>query len=146
MNNLNSNKKIPYGTAVAAMAFNLAGTGKLIGSEELLALGAMTVEDCAAAAEYRGIRTTVPDKEVDDKVKIYMQSLCFCRNADDVVTYFDVLDQILTDKDGCYHANWLPVIQHWILVQLMISILSRGATHLPQHFLVELVNYVCSVK
>ena len=88
-------------------AFNLTGINIIAEGAEIMALAVMTAQETAAKVAFDGTAATVADGTIDALAEEYVPSVINCGTAAEVVEYFDKMDEILTDENGCYHVKWL---------------------------------------
>lgn len=97
------NTALDLGTEV----FNSIGTNTVSEGAERMALAIMTAQETAAQVAFQGTAAAKADEAIDARAVDYVPFVVECGTADEVVAYFDALDEILTDANGRYHVKWL---------------------------------------
>ena len=97
------NTALDLGTEV----FNSIGTNTVSEGAERMALAIMTAQETAAQVAFQGTAAAKADEAIDARAVDYVPFVVECGTADEVVAYFDALDEILTDAHGRYHVKWL---------------------------------------
>lgn len=92
---------------LGSKVFDLIGTNTISEGAEAMALAVMTAHETAALVASRGTASTEADAAIDAMADDYVPAIADCGTAAEVIAYFDKLDQILTDANGCYHVNWV---------------------------------------
>ena len=92
---------------LAINAFNLVGTNTISESAGIMALATMTAQETETLVTLKGTAATEAIEAIDVQAAEYVPSVINCRTTAEVIAYFDKLDEILTDANGCYHVKWL---------------------------------------
>lgn len=92
---------------LGSKVFDLIGTNTISEGAEAMALAVMTAQEIAAQVAFQGTAAVEADEAIDALAANYVPSVADCGTAAAVVAYFDGLDQILTNANGCYHVKWV---------------------------------------
>lgn len=88
-------------------AFNLTGTNTISEGAGSMALAIMTALETETLVTFNGTAVAEANEVIDKQAADHVPSVINCRTAAEVIAYFDKLDEILTDANGCYHIKWL---------------------------------------
>lgn len=103
------NIKIPE-MVLATEVFDKIGTGVVSAKAEIMALAVLTAQETEVRVAYNGADAVENVAEIDAIAADYVTAVADCCTKDEVIDYFNKIDDILTDADGRYYTEWLTVV------------------------------------